>query len=715
MEQKVHFRVLRKWGFFIIVFFGSVFLLFQGSSQNAFTSHSLGDPCPTHTPNTISTKLGGWAWNTYFQWMSQNGTYEFQYTENEQQKKKKCTYRVYREGTGRVPEGEEISIKGWSYLKDLEYYACWGETCGDNPIAPGRVKPYAKLKREKICEDGGSTCSGDKIIGEKIVVKGLIKLSSMVSGDEKDKWICLDPNALKSVGADADMNKKICQENSAGGGYTVDAYEVLYDEATNEFAGSAWNRALGWFTFSGRIYSEKESSICREYNDFVNDTERQNFYNSLPDKFRGDNPLSGDNTLSTVLNKWENDCKRDIENYSFNVQTGKAKWNTFYIGPGTRVRRGSAYSGVGFGGDSTLSEVDYLIYTKEPGDSRIHNWVSRIKTTPGSIDQTGKVPGQKSISRGQRTFLRAKPLPETQGKIKVSLPKKSPQRQMRAGQPQPPPSQQQTSAAIIRSRVGALNIKALTTLPDVQDAGRKNKYGFEVVKLESADLLQKLCGSNNIFCDLKGRVFFYDGDLVLNKVNLAPFVNFSNSSGKSGGGTIIVRGNLTISIPIYYDTTSTISLNKLASVAWVALKRDNDPNDNAIDERTGGNIIIDDCLSDPRPNFSSRANLVGVFFAEGKIVTGTGQYSTAGKRNSDLTLPNDIDDAYKTANQCQSIPSEGIPLIVNGIMVAKAFQLERLYGGVDIGSEEIIYDGRLMANIPPGLEDIVKSLPKAWR
>jgi len=678
---------LQKASFVLLgIFFLSV-LSFQDIVADA--AHS-ADPCPTHTPDEVSTKLGGYAWNTYLQWMSQSGTYKFKYTEGGVAKEKTCTYRVYRKGTGRVLEkGKKGEVVGWSYLKNLGYYACWGKTCSG--FAPGGIEPEVALFRKDILNPNGD------VVSEKIVAKGLIRLSFSISGDEKDRWICLDPDALG-------LGSTLCRTGK-GASYSVGDYEVVYDEKTNEFSGRAWSYALGWFTFSGRIYEEKRADICRGPSS--DETADKIFYRSLPATFR-ERPeyahaLSDRSVLNAALIKWQGECTDNITNISFNSTIGKARWNTFYIGPGTRVRHGSAYSEGGFRGNAALSEVDYLIYTKntlEDGKDAIVNWTSRIKNAPGSIDESSHVGSRGGNTNGSGLgVVRTKPLPDTKGKVKLTLPKVPPPK---SGQQ----TQQQTSNALIRSRVGALNINALTTLPDVP--GKKNKYGFEVINLSSGNLLQQLCGGNYIICDLKGRVFFYDGDLVLSKDTIAPFIRFTNSAKRSGGGTIIVRGDLTFGAPLYYDATSgASSFNKLASVAWVVLKKS---------DGTGGNIIIGDCIPD-FPGYSHSttpyASLVGVFLAEGKIVTGTGKYDTTGKRNADFTLQPISADEQATRD-CKDFDGE-LPLVVNGIMVAKEFQLERLYGGVDIGSEEIIYDGRLIANIPPGLEDVVKSLPKSWR
>ena len=51
------------------------------------------------------------------------------------------------------------------------------------------------------------------------------------------------------------------------------------------------------------------------------------------------------------------------------------------------------------------------------------------------------------------------------------------------------------------------------------------------------------------------------------------------------------------------------------------------------------------------------------------------------------------------------------PLTVVGLVIARAFGWERSYSNIKQGSERIIYDGRLIANPPPGLKGFAEGLP----
>jgi hypothetical protein len=52
-----------------------------------------------------------------------------------------------------------------------------------------------------------------------------------------------------------------------------------------------------------------------------------------------------------------------------------------------------------------------------------------------------------------------------------------------------------------------------------------------------------------------------------------------------------------------------------------------------------------------------------------------------------------------------------LPLTVNGLIVARQFHFSRSYKSKERGSEQVLYDGRAVANPPPGFADLTKSLP----
>lgn len=163
-----------------------------------------------------------------------------------------------------------------------------------------------------------------------------------------------------------------------------------------------------------------------------------------------------------------------------------------------------------------------------------------------------------------------------------------------------------------------------------------------------------LAGKTNPLSD---NTFYCDGDLTLN-TNLT----FYNASGTGiGSGTIVVNGDLIIQDNVtYFNNSISTHINNLASVSWIVL----------------GDIIIEPTVTE----------LVGAFVALDNG-SGTG-YVFTGKGT--------------------------LPLSVSGLMIARGFTFEREDVGTSTtpqASEQIVYDGRVIANPPPGLEDFVEVLP----
>jgi hypothetical protein len=186
------------------------------------------------------------------------------------------------------------------------------------------------------------------------------------------------------------------------------------------------------------------------------------------------------------------------------------------------------------------------------------------------------------------------------------------------------------------------------------------QYG-QVKLIESSEGIENM---------LAGKVYYRNGDLTISTKT------FINGVGKqNGAGLVLVKGNLYITGNIQYQGGSVSNLKNLASVGWMVL-----------DDGSGtkGNIYIDPGVSD----------LVGVFYAEGTIFTGT-----TGKKSSGLP---------------PTPPDGDWPLTVKGLMLARMFKFERLWQGAERGTEQVIYDGRVLANTPPGMEDIAKAMP-IWR
>jgi hypothetical protein len=140
---------------------------------------------------------------------------------------------------------------------------------------------------------------------------------------------------------------------------------------------------------------------------------------------------------------------------------------------------------------------------------------------------------------------------------------------------------------------------------------------------------------------------------------------FKNATGTgSGAGLLIVRGNLEISGNVVYGGGTITNLKQLASLGILVL-----------DDGAGhpGNITIDSNVTEIDANI----------YAEGEISTGT---------------TND--------------PKTEAALKINGVVVAKQFNFQRNYqGGANQPSEQIVNDGRIVVNTPPGMNDFIASLP----
>jgi hypothetical protein len=139
---------------------------------------------------------------------------------------------------------------------------------------------------------------------------------------------------------------------------------------------------------------------------------------------------------------------------------------------------------------------------------------------------------------------------------------------------------------------------------------------------------------------------------------------FNNAASGSGAGLVIIRGNLYIDGDIAYGGGTITSLQQLASLGILVL-----------DDGSGtmGNIYIDSSVETVSANI----------YAEGVVTTGT---------NGD--------------------PTTEVALEINGVAVARQFNFQRVFpGNVTTPAEMITYDGRIVANTPPGLSDFAGSLP----
>lgn len=157
---------------------------------------------------------------------------------------------------------------------------------------------------------------------------------------------------------------------------------------------------------------------------------------------------------------------------------------------------------------------------------------------------------------------------------------------------------------------------------------------------------------------LDGDSYIYNGNLIIDDPITIP--NGSGSIGVAntlGNGTIIIDGDLTVNRNISYGDSSVENLYNLASAAWIIT----------------GNLTIG----------SNVTEMAGAYIVLGETGVSTGE-----------------------GNQ---------PLNVYGLMMAKAFNFQRdrvKEETKDVPSEKFIYDGHALLNTPPGLEDLIATLPE---
>ncbi|MDO8599181.1 MAG: hypothetical protein Q7S02_03665 [bacterium] len=171
---------------------------------------------------------------------------------------------------------------------------------------------------------------------------------------------------------------------------------------------------------------------------------------------------------------------------------------------------------------------------------------------------------------------------------------------------------------------------------------------------------------------LGGKVFQYTGDGDLRIGEVGKVIQINNGVGNANGaGLFVVRGkHLFIDSDIVYGGGQVTNIRNLASPGFLVLKdRVKDAQGNTVE--VGGNIII----------APSVTRLAGAFYAEGEIHT-----SSTTRASDDQSL------------------------VVTGVMVAKKFLFDRLFAGAQ-PAEQIVADGRVLANPPPGLGDLARSLP----
>lgn len=215
--------------------------------------------------------------------------------------------------------------------------------------------------------------------------------------------------------------------------------------------------------------------------------------------------------------------------------------------------------------------------------------------------------------------------------------------------------------------LGSLDIDSITCNFNGQSTC-VNRYGTTVVNL--ALIPFTAIGGHN----LGGKIYYYNGDLTINSSVLNKFNNGLNYD--SGAGTIVINGNLTINNDITYEDSNSpnIKFKNLAVAAWIIK---GDLKINPVVKTLAGNFVI---IGNGSECDSNTVGCGQIFSCD---TLNVGDCSTNG-------------------------------LLVNGLVIARKFNFARTYLSSNRPAESIIYDGRLLANTPPGLGDFAKALP-VWR
>jgi len=220
--------------------------------------------------------------------------------------------------------------------------------------------------------------------------------------------------------------------------------------------------------------------------------------------------------------------------------------------------------------------------------------------------------------------------------------------------------------------LGSIDVTGLIT--ETSPGSDKNKFSQDIVS--DKDFFKNW---NNSASELGNKVYYIDGDLTID--DLLVFNN--GTEGERGNGTIVVNGDLNINANIKYNGSlpSDLDLKKLSSVAWVVM----------------GDVVV-------HPDVTS---IVGAF-----IVLGDGDITHC-LNNCDLggfpEYEQGGDGVFFSGTKSPGEADESLTVV--GMVVAKAFDFRRKFASLLEGSERIIYDGRLIANPPPGMKSFSEGLP----
>lgn len=560
-------------------------------------------------------------------------------------------------GSFGVTKADDGTLSGWSWSANAGWI-CWGATCADPAVAvltgSGGIAPDENTASAKVNADNS--------------VDGWIQLIRY----KQYGWISLSKHTTGAGVADG----------------------LNYDEAANEFVGWAWGGAkLGWVGFSGRTLYATEYTPDGA---------------SAPERAckRGTPTAPGYDPNTDY-------CAISVDLESTEKQSN---WKTHFFGAWLQALGGTVGSIGGFsasappplGQDSVARKknAEFLVVSGRTGPDSTPQAISQIEsaceraladTDPGACKRFGLVSGAARKKTGALSSPFAK-------KTQVTITR----------------GEETVKRTRYAANGASFDVDALTT------PGAPNGYGKQVIALppgaagENA-LRTALASSSNS----ARTIYFSDGDLTIGKATDITLwrINDGNAPTALGSRTVVVRGDLFIERNLLYENAlvpkTVPGMRQMASVAWIVLKKENG---------TGGSIYFDHCIP-PSTSAEGFSHLVaeasGIFFAENELHTGNGKASTC-KNDSKYTLEknrlkkdtdcsaDDLTADQKSACariQALSDPSSDVPLVVHGVLIAKKFFFERVYGGADAPSEKIANDGRAMVSIPPGLDDFLKAFP----
>lgn len=261
---------------------------------------------------------------------------------------------------------------------------------------------------------------------------------------------------------------------------------------------------------------------------------------------------------------------------------------------------------------------------------------------------------------------------QANGTISSSFQSKGGAPYVQPGYPVAIPLPSESNRYFLESRLGArrINVLGRLNLQEMTKPGT-NRYGKTVVIMQLKDIPGWTIDNTVLKLPLNGTIYVVEGNLTIPDSGDYTSVEFQHgaSATTSGAGTIIVNGNLDLQVPVTYNSAPiSESILQLPSLAWIIR----------------GNITVS----------PSVGQLDGAF-----LVLGC-------QKLSFCTNTSDNDGVLKTGDDRASQKQ----LVVNGLLMARKFSFQRTFQSSE-GSERVLYDGRLIANPPPGLSDLSAVLP----